>query len=313
MVFTQKEKEIILKEFPSFQLCYEEPVRSKVYSKISSPLYVAIAKGPKCFIWFTLYKGQPTCFVLEQDRKSNNIRNIEIRHACFHETLCIGTVLHGVLVKRKGQQFCVVDDIYFYKGTFVGLRSSQIKLEYLEHFFSEIRIVHYSQCFIVFALAIMNTSKSALLNRIEHSGYVPYCIQYRNLEKLAPYLNERYVVDKSVVLLIRPDFKNDIYNYFCTRNKTACADGILNIPDYKTSVMMNSLFRKIKENSNLDMLEESDSEDEFENVSEDKYIINKELYMVCSFNSYIKRWQPVKLSNSSTLTSREMLRYLEKM
>ena len=36
------------------------------------------------------------------------------------------------------------------------------------------------------------------------------------------------------------------------------------IPDYKTSVMMNSLFRDIKENRNLDFLEESDSEEEFE-------------------------------------------------
>ena len=39
--------------------------------------------------------------------------------------------------------------------------------------------------------------------------------------------------------------------------KVAC------IPNYKTSMMMNALFRNIKENRNLDLLEESDDEEEF--------------------------------------------------
>ena len=36
--------------------------------------------------------------------------------------------------------------------------------------------------------------------------------------------------------------------------------GICNIPDINTSKMMNNLFRDIKENNNLDTLEESDDE-----------------------------------------------------
>ena len=42
---------------------------------------------------------------------------------------------------------------------------------------------------------------------------------------------------------------------------------------------MNKLFRNIKENNNLDLLEESDSEDEFENIQLDKYVkdINPQL------------------------------------
>ena len=35
---------------------------------------------------------------------------------------------------------------------------------------------------------------------------------------------------------------------------------------------MNKHFRIIKENDNLDLLEESDDEDEFENIDEDKYV-----------------------------------------
>ena len=35
---------------------------------------------------------------------------------------------------------------------------------------------------------------------------------------------------------------------------------------------MNSLFRTIKENENLDSLEESDDEEEFENSNVDKFV-----------------------------------------
>ena len=40
---------------------------------------------------------------------------------------------------------------------------------------------------------------------------------------------------------------------------------------------MNSIFRNIKENRNLDLLEESDDEDEFENINLDKYLLNKKI------------------------------------
>ena len=51
---------------------------------------------------------------------------------------------------------------------------------------------------------------------------------------------------------------------------------------------MNELFRNIK-SRNLDLLEESDDEDEFENISETKYVdMNKSVIMNCEFNSKFK-------------------------
>ena len=47
---------------------------------------------------------------------------------------------------------------------------------------------------------------------------------------------------------------------------------IARIPDYKTSIFMNSLFRNIKENYDLDEIEMSDDEEDFENVNDDKYL-----------------------------------------
>ena len=62
---------------------------------------------------------------------------------------------------------------------------------------------------------------------------------------------------------------------------------------YKTSVYLNTLFRNIKENSNLDALQESD--DEFEIIAEDKYVdTNKKVVMKCVYNTKFKKWIPVE-------------------
>jgi hypothetical protein len=59
---------------------------------------------------------------------------------------------------------------------------------------------------------------------------------------------------------------------------------------------MNGLFRNIRENRNLDYIEESDDEDEFENMHEDKYVdLTKELWMECSFHTKFKRWVPIRV------------------
>jgi hypothetical protein len=56
--------------------------------------------------------------------------------------------------------------------------------------------------------------------------------------------------------------------------------------------MMNALFRNIKENRNLDALEESDDEEEELTPLVD---LNKCMPMLCAFNHRFKRWQPVGL------------------
>jgi hypothetical protein len=62
---------------------------------------------------------------------------------------------------------------------------------------------------------------------------------------------------------------------------------------------MNSLFRRIKENQNLDAIEESDDEEEFENISFDKYVdLTKELLMEFRFHNKFKKWVPMRVVDS---------------
>jgi len=148
-------------------------------------------------------------------------------------------------------------------------------------------------------------------------------IQYRCLAKTAPYLNVfptkkgfassiPTVVIKDYLLpwrhanpskpqyrlptvfLVRADIQFDIYRLFAYGgNKAEVYYGVACIPNYKTSVMMNRLFRRIPENECLDAAEESEDEADFENVEPDKYVdLAKELSMEFRFHLKWKKWVP---------------------
>jgi hypothetical protein len=78
--------------------------------------------------------------------------------------------------------------------------------------------------------------------------------------------------------------------------------------------MMNGLFRSIKENANLDRLEESDDDDEFEDTRENKFVnLSKSLIMGCVYNRRFRKWQPIEvITEKVKLTTRREAEMLEK-
>jgi hypothetical protein len=117
--------------------------------------------------------------------------------------------------------------------------------------------------------------------------------------------------ERLAVFQVKPEIQNDIYYLYCYDNisQTLVHYNIAYIPDFKTSVMMNKLFRNIKENTNLDLLEESDNEDEFENEKEDRFVyLDREFNMLCSYNYKFKKWVPLKLADKNM-----KITYLEKV
>jgi hypothetical protein len=108
--------------------------------------------------------------------------------------------------------------------------------------------------------------------------------------------------EKFAVFQIKPEIQNDIYYLYCydSNSQSLVHYNIAYIPDFKTSVMMNKLFRNIKENNNLDTLEESDDENEFENEKEDRFVyLDREFNMMCSYNYKFKKWVPLKLADKN--------------
>jgi hypothetical protein len=108
-------------------------------------------------------------------------------------------------------------------------------------------------------------------------------------------------VPRTCIFTVCPTETTDIYNLFnigerdLTNIDRAQVAGIY---AYKTSVLMNSIFRNIKENSNLDALEESDDESEFEDEDElrTNFVIDMKMKinMVCEYSSHFKKWVPIR-------------------
>jgi hypothetical protein len=153
-------------------------------------------------------------------------------------------------------------------------------------------------------------------------------IQYRCLSETLPYMNvfnqnvftnlntKKEIVYKPIqntkmivenfnkpqfkmptVFLVSADIQFDIYHLFVYgKESKQIYYNIAYIPNYKTSVFMNKIFRKIRENDNLDYIEESEDEEDFENMDEDKYVdLQKTVSMECLFSYKYKKWVPKKI------------------
>ena len=73
---------------------------------------------------------------------------------------------------------------------------------------------------------------------------------------------------------------------------------------------MNQLFREIKENRNIDFIEESDNEDEFEN-NDKSYIIKNEINIECVFSEKFKAWIPNNKTDKSVSKTKKMMHKIE--
>ena len=115
-----------------------------------------------------------------------------------------------------------------------------------------------------------------------------------------PYIQpmDEMLTNIQATFIVRPNIQNDIYELFVmpSRGREPVFHNFAHIPSYKTSVMMNRLFRNIAENQSLDALEESEDETEFENTEPDKYVsLHKEYIMMCRFHKRFCRWVPFQV------------------
>jgi hypothetical protein len=120
--------------------------------------------------------------------------------------------------------------------------------------------------------------------------------------------------------IVRPNIQNDIYELYvlpsATISRTASVGHVFHnfahISGYKTSVMMNRLFRNITENERLDTMEESEDECDFENTEPDKYVtLTKEYKMLCRFNKRFCRWVPIELAPRGVIITESQVKQHE--
>ena len=87
----------ILSDFPKFELSYEKMAYKKVFN---SDYILAIPDGNKFFAWFTVYKEDNVCFILEIG-DDNKIKDIKITLTSFDDKLVLGTILLKICIFIK--------------------------------------------------------------------------------------------------------------------------------------------------------------------------------------------------------------------
>jgi len=306
----------VLKDFPKFELSYETMIHKKV---LNTNICLAIPSGIKCFAWFTSFKQDLVCFVLEitNDKK---ISDIKIILTSFTDNLALGlgTIFYGTTFLNNGINCFAIEDLYFYKGKNYLHDDYLTKLNILKHILHlELSQTALTNKFTIFGLPFVTNDFNLLLNEIELLPYKVSQIKFRFFDKASAkkilFMNyfkpgSNYIKTSSktnsnnqinkAIFKITADIEPDIYNLFVYKNGKEEYFDVAHIPDYKTSAMMNKLFRNIKENDNLDRLEESDDEEEFQNCSEDKYVyLDRSFKINCEFNAKFRKWCPVSLAD----------------
>jgi len=303
MIKNKLQQQSIMEKFPNVELSYEKNLYKKVQH--SSDIYLTIPKGRKYFAWLTTYKSSPACFLLELNKNRNSINSIQIVNSSFNKLLTLGsgTIFYGTLFSLNKSSFFNIENIFYFKGTEISHMNQLNKINHISYILkNHINNVLYTSQNLIFGLPIIETNHNKLLDIIQTLSYDIYCIQHRSLTNNYPFKNERIVIEKKIYadLLVRPHLQNDIYEVFSQETNKLISRGFAYVPDYKTSVSMNKLFRTIKENNNLDALEESDDEDEFENISPDKFVdMDISYVMNCLYSNKFKYWIPLDITKSS--------------
>jgi len=306
-------KNTIINNFQKLKLSYDN-VHKKVcgiprsYMKDSNDIYYLIPKGSKFYVWFTSIEDKRVCVFINSYLQKKNVFIYPIK---FDKRLSLNTVLYGTLHYLKDNtgtnKIFTIEDMLMYKGYDLRTQTEQYRIS------SSISLLRndlpdnmQNKTNIKISPCHMSFSSDELLHNYENGqfAYNAYSIQKRHT--LQPFVLDRRRDTTVIASLpnfsssshshenimdIQADIKCDIYHIY----KGSEYVGVADIPDFKTSVMMNKLFRHIKENDNLDALEESDDEDEFQDVSEEKFIkINTILKMVCKYNHKTKRYIPLR-------------------
>jgi len=325
MFIKDHEKAELLRSFPNIELSYETIVHKKVYNY---DFVSAIPEGAKYFVWFTIFRDQNVCLLLEiSDNKQ--ISNIEVVPCCFKDNLCYGagSILYGTLFIKDSIRFFACEDIFYSSGASLDNNKIMRKYYYLQAILkNDINQLNYFHNSIYFGLPLMKNDHDSLLKESSLLPYKVSCFHYikhcgkRDIKSLSyvkvqqnPTYEKEVKREKVMVFKVKPDIQNDIYHLYTADSHYV---GVGYISNYNNSVMMNKLFRNIKENQNLDALEESDDEEEFQNDKIDKHVyLDREENMACTYNYKFKKWEPLRVANEGKgekLTSKKDLYYMEK-
>jgi hypothetical protein len=330
MDINQQQMNNLSHRLPKIELSYETVFHNKVSSVYD--ICVSIPVGKRQFAWFSYDEDHDVCY-LTDFTKDGKIRHISQLNVESNHSLSMNTIVYGTICDIDGLQFFVIDDIYYYKGICVKSQLFGEKMEYIKDIVLNNNLSEFKDIkSVVFKMAYMETitsdcdveSQNFYETTINKSAYASHHLQFRSTTHIMPYLNHTYkarifttqVIEPKIfiprndldfgayaykseaIFRVMADIQSDIYLLYAyddmSEKQYEFVD-IAYIGSRKDSVMMNTLFRNIRENTNVDYGEESEDEDMFQNTSADKYVdLKREYKMACTFHQKFKKWIPIK-------------------
>ena len=126
---------------------------------------------------------------------NKKIKNINIRHCCFDESLSDGTILYGTLIDNR---FFYIENIYFYCGNSLLNKSFNYKFDIYLQLFNKICQKSFVKNDIIFTTPIVENNYDKILKLTETLPYKTYGFRFINpLSKSANnFDNDRVFVHK---------------------------------------------------------------------------------------------------------------------
>ena len=308
MKLDRSDKDNLLRRLPELKLSYEN-----IHKKVSSDMYFLIPKGKKHLVWFTYFQDKKVCIFVEiNPGTQKSISDMYIVPQSFEKKMVLGTILFGTLFSMNNKFFFSTENIHYYRGKNIEHNNELSKLNLLKHIFdNELKQTIITRSGICIGLPIIESSFENAINCAKQLPYEIYSIQQRNFQDNKHLYNSTLYKASNIneeenkVFVVKADIQNDVYHlYVKNRQNHLEKYDIAAIPDYKTSVMMNKIFRKIKENENLDALEESDDDEEFEDIREDKFVfLDKSVTMECCFQKKTNTYVPVQIVTNQPIAT----------
>ena len=287
--------------------------------------YILKPKGRRGYLWFTYYKKEMLCILIfinnrNLDDVSNEFYKYEINYdntLCYNNVLLSGTYFYKYVNNNKAlclQHYFIIDNVLnynFYNNIINNNELFRVKLNLCKTVMQNISNTNFN-----INLGVILDNYDSIFKIIYKLNYDIYCIScYSSNKYLGNFIMNiplsnahNYGYNFKVTACISPD----IYNlYILDNNKEIFYEYAL-IDSYKTSVFMNDLFRKIKENKNLDLLEESDNEEEFENIDLEKFVNLKKSYIIeCFYNKKFKKWIPKNLAKNNYIIDKNKINLIK--
>jgi len=341
MELTPNQLSHLMKRFPEFELSYETISNNKVSQDYQIALAIPVGKKFFAWFTFHQNKDVCYIFEINREKKITKGKCYTMESLPIPKlslgTLLYGTIPDTI---QTEQSPFIIEDIFYYQGVPLKKEPFGNKMEFLFYFMETISgsLIIKNPAFILPVIwelkhPLMIDEPPILPLNI---GYQTHHVQYRTTTIVMPYLNvflnnpkknnNNKISTKlettnifTEMPLYKPDFNKpqykfktifqvqadiqfDIYHLFAFGKKQETIYyNVAYIPNYNSSVFMNGLFRKIRENKNLDYIEESDDEEDFQNTNIDKYVnLEKKLYMECVFHPKFKKWIPIKVVDKNS-------------